>query len=209
MRIRTYGHSALHVELDTLDQVLQLHLDLCRDPLPGMVETVPAARTLLVSFDRSGTDPVTIAREIRARGANVCLDGTHRPGHGPTTEVPVHYDGEDLDDVARLTRCSPRQVVDRHLARTYVVALIGFAPGFYFLSGGDDVLRVPRRATPRASVPAGAVGLAGEFTGIYPRTGPGGWQLIGRTSAPLWDRGRTPAALLSPGTRVRFVEASP
>jgi KipI family sensor histidine kinase inhibitor len=118
----------------------------------------------------------------------------------------VRYDGEDLPEVARMCGLTEREVAVRHLEATYLVAFCGFAPGFAYLTGGDPVLRVPRRADPRTRVPAGAVGLADEFTGVYPRPMPGGWQLIGRTDAVLWDLGREPPALLLPGTRVRFVE---
>lgn len=199
-RIHAYGRSALLVELDTLDAVLGLHAELRRDPPRGLVDMVPAARTLLVGFDPGSTTPAVIAGEVRGRRVV-----EHRFEAGPEVEVPVRYDGEDLDEVARLAGCHPTEVVRRHLARTYVVAFLGFAPGFYFLAGGDGGLRVPRRTAPRAEVPGGAVGLAGEFTGIYPRTGPGGWQLIGHTPAGLWDPDRTPSAVLAPGTRIRFV----
>lgn len=203
MRIHAYGRGALLVELDALSEVLGLHAELRRDPPRGLVETVPAARTLLVSFDPRGTTPAAIATEVRRRRVV-----GHRFEVGPEVQVPVRYDGEDLDEVARLTGRRPADIVRRHLARTYVVAFIGFAPGFYFLAGGDDALAVPRRPAPRTDVPRGAVGLAGEFSGIYPRTGPGGWQLIGHTTASLWDPARTPSALLVPGTRVRFLDAT-
>lgn len=199
-----YGDGALHVELGSLDEVLGLHAALREDPPCGLVDAVPAARTLLVAFDRGRTSPAGIAAEIRGRRvAALSADS------GPEVEVPVRYDGADLPEVARLTGATLRDVVRRHLSRTYVVALIGFAPGFYFMAGGDERLRVARRSSPRARVHAGAIGLAGEFTGIYPRTGPGGWQLIGHTPAALWEPGRTPSALLAPGTHVRFVEAAP
>jgi KipI family sensor histidine kinase inhibitor len=204
MRIRVYGRAALLVELGTLSQVLGLHAELRRRRPYGMVDAVPAARTLLVSFDPLATTAATMAADLRTRPIH-----DHDADHdaGPEVRIPVCYDGEDLPEVVRLTGWSREKIVRRHRDRTYLVALIGFAPGFYFLTGGDDGLRVPRRHSPRTSVPKGAVALAGEFTGIYPRTGPGGWQLIGRTSAPLWDTTRTPSALLMPGTRVRLIEA--
>lgn len=203
MRIHAYGRGALLVELGTLGEVLGLHMELRRNPPRGLVETVPAARTLLVSFDPRTTTPAAIASEVRGRRVV-----GQRFEVGAEVEIPVRYDGVDLDEVARLTSCAPADLVRRHLARTYVVALIGFAPGFYFLAGGDESLAVPRRPAPRTEVPQGAVGLAGEFTGIYPRTGPGGWQIIGRTSASLWHPRRTPSARLAVGTRVRFLDAT-
>lgn len=201
-RIRAYGRHALIVELDTLDEVLGLHAALRQDPPVGLVETVPAARTLLLGFD-TRTTPAALAAEVRRRPVDAS-----RTRSGPTVEVPARYRGEDLAEVAEQTGLNTSQVVQRHVARTYVVALIGFAPGFYFLAGGDRGLQVPRRSSPRIEVRRGAIALAGEFTGIYPRAGPGGWQIIAYTSAALWDLGRTPAALLAPGTRVRFVEAA-
>lgn len=118
--------------------------------------------------------------------------------------IDVVYDGADLDDVARLTGLSAEQVVDAHTAAPLRVGFAGFAPGFAYLIGGDRRLHVPRRAEPRTRVPAGSVGLAGEFSGVYPRETPGGWQLIGHTDAVLWDVERDPPALLVPGTWVRF-----
>lgn len=123
-------------------------------------------------------------------------------------QVPVRYDGADLPEIAQLTGMSEAEVVRTHLAGEYVVAFAGFAPGFAYIAGGDPRLQVPRRATPRTRVPAGSVALASEFTGIYPRQGPGGWQLLGHTDMVLWDLNRTPPALLTAGTRVRFIEAA-
>jgi KipI family sensor histidine kinase inhibitor len=107
--------------------------------------------------------------------------------------------------VCRLTGLDRDEVVARHTAVDLVVAFLGFTPGFPYLVGLDPALHVPRRPTPRTRVPAGAVGLAGAQTGVYPRSSPGGWQLIGRTTAVLFDPGREPPALLAPGDRVRFV----
>ena len=109
--------------------------------------------------------------------------------------------------MAALTGLTGAEVVRRHAGREWTVAFCGFAPGFAYLTGGDPALRVPRRDTPRTAVPAGSVGLADGFSGAYPRRMPGGWQLIGRTDAVLWDLDRQPPALLPPGTRVRFVPA--
>jgi KipI family sensor histidine kinase inhibitor len=121
-------------------------------------------------------------------------------------ELPVIYDGTDLQDVARLLDCSAAEVVARHTADEWTVAFCGFAPGFGYLTstGSWDI---PRRESPRTKVPTGAVGLAGEFSGVYPRESPGGWQLIGRTEVKIFDPGRDPAALFHPGRRVRFVDA--
>jgi KipI family sensor histidine kinase inhibitor len=201
MRIRAYGRSALLVELGSLEAVLGLHVALRDDPPPGLVETVPAARTLVISFDPRETTHAAVSTAVRGRRAH-----EHRIGTGPEVDVPVRYDGPDLGHVARMFSCSPQEFVRRHLAGRYVVAFLGFAPGFYFLAGGEAATPVPRRATPRTDVLRGAVGLAGEFTGIYPSSGPGGWQIVGHTTADLWDLTRIPSALLEPGTRVRFHE---
>jgi KipI family sensor histidine kinase inhibitor len=120
------------------------------------------------------------------------------------TVIDVVYDGADLAEVAELTGMNVAQVIDAHTANPWMVGFCGFAPGFAYLVGGDPRLAVPRRSEPRPSVPAGAVGLAGEFTGIYPRRSPGGWQLIGHTDAALWDIDRPDPALLTPGVWVQF-----
>ena len=191
------------MEVADLDEVMRLHTSLAGEPPRGVVEVVPAARTVLVRYDPALTTPVDLAADLRGRRLGPVDRSVAR-----RVEVPVTYDGADLAEVARLTGLAVGDVVARHRAVEYVVAFIGFAPGFAYLVGGDPALVVPRRETPRTRVPTGSVGLAGEFTGIYPRESPGGWQLVGRTDAVLWDLDRDPPALLTPGTRVRFVEVS-
>lgn len=137
--------------------------------------------------------------------------GLHEVGSGTgghEVEIGVRYDGADLDEVARHTGLTPAEVVLAHTGMPWRVAFGGFVPGFGYLIGGDPRLHVPRRGSPRASVPAGSVALAGEFTGVYPRASPGGWQLIGTTDAVLWDPDRVPPALLTPGSTVRFVDVA-
>jgi len=121
---------------------------------------------------------------------------------GPRVELAVTYDGPDLEDVAEYWGCAVEQVAARHQAVELVSAFCGFAPGFAYLSGLEG--EVPRLATPRARVPAGSVALAGPWCGVYPTASPGGWRIIGRTDAVLWDQARPRPALLAPGTRVRF-----
>jgi biotin-dependent carboxylase-like uncharacterized protein len=129
---------------------------------------------------------------------------------GERVEIPVHYDGEDLAEVAALLQITPAEVVRRHTGSDWFVAFTGFAPGFAYLSGGDELLRqLPRRQTPRTRIPPGAVAVAGGFSGVYPKASPGGWQLLGQTFTPMWDLQRDPPALLQPGQRVRFVDAGP
>ena len=161
---------------------------------------MPAARTVLVVFDPAATTAERVAADVAGRQIASVEERV-----GPLVELPVVYDGEDLAEVAELSGLTEDDVIARHLQSEYRVAFCGFAPGFAYIVGGDPALRVPRRHSPRTAVPAGSVALADEFTGVYPREMPGGWQLIGRTDAVLWDLDRNPPALLPPGTRVRFV----
>lgn len=171
----------------------------------GVTEVVPAARTVLVRFGSAAA--LAAGRTALAALLASVPAATPTPIPGRVVEVEVTYDGPDLAEVAELTGLGITGVIAAHTAAPWRVAFGGFAPGFAYLTGGDPRLQVPRRAEPRPSVPAGAVGLAGEFSGIYPRSSPGGWQLIGRTTAALWDAGREPPALLSPGRWVQFVAA--
>ena len=114
------------------------------------------------------------------------------------------YDGADLAEVAEETGFSPDEVIARHSGRDYLVGWLGFSPGFGYLTGLDPALHVARRATPRTSVPAGSVAIAGPLAAVYPSASPGGWRLLGRTSVRLWDERREPPAALAPGQRVRF-----
>ena len=202
MRFLPVNLDSLLVELDDLSQTLALLASLQAEPIPGVGDIVPAARTLLVSFR-----PAAIPRdELIARIGSRSLDARiERPGE--RIEIPVAYDGEDLAEVARLLDISPEEVVRRHTGSDYNVAFTGFAPGFAYLSGGHPSFDLPRRATPRTRIPAGAVGLAGRFSGVYPQASPGGWQIIGVTETPMWDLSRERPALLQPGQRVRFVDA--
>jgi KipI family sensor histidine kinase inhibitor len=204
VRALRVGTSAVLIELDSLEQVIGLDAALRNSPPAGTVDLVPAARTVLVVFDAATTTVERVVADISGRQIDRITER-----EGPLVEVPVVYDGEDLSEVAGLSGLSEEEVVARHLQPEYRVAFCGFAPGFAYIAGGDPALRVPRRRSPRTGVPAGSVALADEFTGVYPRQMPGGWQLIGRTDAVLWDLDRSPPALLPPGTRVRFVENRP
>ena len=194
------GDTALLVELADLDAVLALFASLGADLPPGVIELVPAARTLAVTFDRHLTTAERLAAEIAGR------DLSARPeGGGREVEIPVIYDGQDLAEVAALTGLSEAEVIRRHADTPWRAAFTGFAPGFCYLTGGDPVLAVPRRQSPRTAIPAGSVALAGEFSGVYPKQSPGGWQIIGTTPMPMWDLSRSPPARIAPGDRVRFV----
>ncbi len=204
------GEHALLVEVADLEAVLALEQALRRlvgsgdPPWTTVVDVVPAARTLLL-VTAAGTDPTSLAQAVQEAAAGT--DPTAPPApDGPTVTVPVRYDGPDLEEVARLTGLAADEVVAAHTGTGWRVAFGGFAPGFAYLVGGDPRLTVARRRSPRTTVPAGSVGLAGEFSGVYPRASPGGWQLIGSTELVLWDDRRDPPALLRPGTVVRFVD---
>ncbi|MTV26940.1 carboxyltransferase domain-containing protein [Nitriliruptoraceae bacterium ZYF776] len=199
MRCLPYGDTAVLAEVDDLTAVLDLYAQLRDDPPAGLVALVPASRTLLVQFDPAVTSASAVDAHLEAAAATAAPTA-------PAAEVtlPVVYDGEDLDEVAALTGLDREAVIAAHTGQWWTVGFVGFAPGFAYLVGEDDRLRVPRRPEPRPAVPAGAVGLADAFSGVYPRRSPGGWQLIGRTEVATWDLGRDPPALLPPGTRVRF-----
>lgn len=202
MRTLPCGDAALLVETDGLPEVLALADAIRAKQSPWVLDVVPAARTVLV-ITVPGTDLAALRRTV----LELTVDASAEPPDGETVEIPVVYDGPDLAEVAQLAGLSEDEVVAAHTGTPWRAAFGGFAPGFAYLVSGDERLRVPRRDEPRTSVPAGSVGLAGEFSGVYPRSSPGGWQLIGHTDAVLWDADREPAALLQPGGRVRFVVA--
>jgi KipI family sensor histidine kinase inhibitor len=213
VRILPSGARALLVECASLQEALALHGLLWDADRPaGLLDAVPGARTVLLVADAADRLPSLTEAVRRAEAAGLGADpsaGRRPEGSGlPLVEVPVVYDGPDLESVAELTGLTPTEVVRAHTGRDWTVGFGGFAPGFAYLAGGDPRLHVPRRPEPRPRVPAGAVGLAGEFSGIYPRESPGGWQLLGRTDLVLWDLGSDPPALLRPGMRVRFVDAT-
>lgn len=199
--VHDYGERALLLEFDGIDEVLAWTDAIRRADLPGVLDVVPAARTVLVEL-AALADVGAVRRRLTSLRVDPA-DGSPGDG-GVDVTLDVVYDGPDLDEVARLTGLSADDVVTAHTAAPMRVGFGGFAPGFAYLVGGDPRLHVPRRAEPRTRVPAGSVGLAGEFSGVYPRETPGGWQLIGRCDAVLWDVDRTPPALLVPGTWIRF-----
>ncbi|MEV4873988.1 5-oxoprolinase subunit PxpB [Streptomyces syringium] len=194
------GRHALLVEVATAEQAQALHAELLRrratGALPPVAEIVPAARTVLLD---GLDDPHTLAADLASWSIPPLT-----AADSAAVVLPVRYDGADLAEVAALWQVPEEEVPRIHSTLEFRVAFCGFAPGFGYLTGLPERLRVPRRSTPRTAVPAGSVGLAGPYTGVYPRSSPGGWQLIGRTDAALWDPAREPAALLAPGTRVRF-----
>ncbi|WP_406831763.1 carboxyltransferase domain-containing protein [Pedococcus sp. KACC 23699] len=222
-RLLPYGDHAVLAEVADLHEALALHRLLqgqLEHHAPGraatLVDAVAGARSLLLVADSPESLP--FVREL-ASAALATLEVDRASRQPPDrahhdqvpadliVEVPVRYDGDDLHEVARLSGLSPEEVVAAHTGRPWRVGFAGFAPGFAYLVDGDPRLQVPRRPSPRRRVSAGAVGLADEFSGIYPRQSPGGWQLIGHTDLVLWDLDRDPPALLRPGLWVQFADA--
>ena len=196
VRVMPYGDRAVLVEVGEAAAVLPVRAAL--DGVAGVHETVPAARTVLVRLDPGVIDSAEIARIAGSVGPSVAAATTD------TVRLAVSYDGLDLANLAGELGISADDLVARHAGTEYTVAFCGFSPGFAYLTGLDPSLQVPRLAEPRRSVPAGSVAIAGEYTGVYPRSSPGGWRLLGRTPAVLWDSSRSRPALLRPGCRVVF-----
>jgi KipI family sensor histidine kinase inhibitor len=193
------GDTALLVETGDLATAHRLNAALRDAPLPGVVDVVPGEQTVLVIADPSADLDRIAARLPRLRLPD------DAEGDAEPVEIPVVYDGEDLDEVAALTGLSREDVVRRHSTASYTVAYLGFSPGFGYLSGLDPALHVARRESPRTAVPAGSVAIAGPYAAVYPSRSPGGWRLLGHSRLPLWDVSRDPPSLLRPGMRVRFV----
>jgi KipI family sensor histidine kinase inhibitor len=204
------GEHAVLVEVGGLDEVLAF-AHAVREAVAArsagfrdVVDIVPAAATVLVVVGEEA--PIAPLRQALAA---LSVDVSREVSTSDeVVEIPVHYDGPDLAEVARLTELSVAEVIAAHTGSDWRVAFCGFAPGFAYLSGGDRRLAVPRRQRPRTTVPSGSVALAGELSAVYPHSSPGGWQLIGHTDTVVFDVAREPPALLQPGMAVRFVEAS-
>jgi KipI family sensor histidine kinase inhibitor len=203
--LHSAGPHALLAEFEDIHQVRNYYAEaqrrLSEHQLPAGIELVPAASTLL--FD--GIDDLAaLARDLRTwRPLPACV------GESRQLKLPTIYDGPDLPDVAELWDMTVSEVIQMHTDLVHEVAFIGFAPGFAYISGIPAALRVPRRSRPRPWVAAGSVALADQFTGVYPRQSPGGWQLIGRTTVPMWNPNSEPASYFMPGDRVRFVPITP
>lgn len=198
LSVRPVGTTAVLAELAGLHDVLALQSLLLEQPLPGQLDVLAAARTVLVTADSA-------VAACRMAGQLLELDlGVSGDAAGKMVTLETVYDGGDLAHVGRLTGLGAEGVVAAHCGQVWTVAFGGFAPGFAYLVGENQLLDVPRRNSPRTAVPAGSVALAGNYSAVYPRQSPGGWQLIGRTGASLWDLGREQPALLMPGDRVQF-----
>lgn len=202
MRWRSYGEHAALLDCDSLPQMSAAHATVAAARPSGIAELVPGARSLLM-VETPGSGALAAVRKLLADA-----DLEHPPA-GASREITldVTYDGEDLELVAKDAGVSVEDVVRLHTEAVYTVAFTGFAPGFGYLTGLPAPLRQPRLATPRTRVPPGSVGIAGEFTGVYPRVSPGGWRLLGHTGTVLFDPRADPPALFAPGDRVRFRSA--
>ncbi len=199
MNLQPVGEGGLLVETADAAAAQVLRASLLEQGAVGLRELVPGQRSLLVVFDPLQTDLDALMRRMLELAAAPATQPRPR-----RHELGVRYDGEDLDALARELGMTVEELVRRHTTPLYHVAFLGFAPGFPYLTGLDPVLQVARRDEPRTRVPTGSVAIAGEFTGIYPRATPGGWRLIGRTDAVLFDPSRAAPALLAPGDEVRF-----
>jgi KipI family sensor histidine kinase inhibitor len=198
LSVRPVGTRAVLAELSGTQDVLALQTLLLESPLPGQQDVLAAAQTVMVRAESPAA-----ARRMGALLMELDLTAPVRQDGG-LVYIDTVYDGEDLAEVGRLTGLGTDGVIEAHTGQVWTVAFAGFAPGFGYMVGENQVLEVPRRSSPRTAVPAGSVALAGNYSAVYPRKSPGGWQLIGRTGARMWDLDRAEPALASPGHRVQF-----
>lgn len=208
MQIIPLSDSAVLLRLgEAIDPAInhQAHLlatALALDPLPGIIETVPGYASLAVHYDPLALTHAQVCEWLQSR-LGLAAETASRPVK--TVEVPVIYDGPDLDFVAAHCRLTIDEVIRLHTSNPYTVYMMGFTPGFPYLGILPEALRVPRLETPRPKVPASSVALAGAQTGIYPVDSPGGWRLVGRTPLTLFDPQRAPPFLFAPGDEIRFL----
>jgi KipI family sensor histidine kinase inhibitor len=196
MKLLPCGPGAVLAEYDSLAEVMAVDDAVRASGLAGIDDVVPAARTVMVTFhgiDRAALDELLVPGRVSARA------------QGPMVEIPVVYDGVDLDEVAAATGLSVEEVIETHSSVVYSAAFLGFTPGWAYLVELPTVLRLPRRSTPRTAITAGSVAIANEFTGVYPTVSPGGWHLLGHTTETMFDVGRHKPSLIMAGDRVRFV----
>ncbi len=197
--VRPAGDCGAVVDLPNNETAVRL-ARLLRDGPSVLIDVVVGHQTVLVTWPDGEAIPDLPALAERALASEVA-------GSGRRIELPVSYDGPDLETVAALSGLSPEEVIARHTGVEHVAAFLGFQPGFAYLVGGDELLHVPRLDEPRTRVPAGSVAVAGPYSGVYPRDSPGGWRLLGTTTAVMFDPGREAPALLAPGDLVSFVVA--
>ena len=195
---------AFDEEKDPYTAAQRVVAHLVAHPPVGVRDAAAAYTKVAVYFDPLLTEPEQVAAAVRI--AVRAAQGRSMPD-APVFEIPVVYDGADLDHVTTATGLARDEVVRLHAGREYRAHAVGFVPGFAYLGDLDEQLRIARRKTPRTRVPAGAVAIAGAHTAVYPFATPGGWHLIGRTKLQMFDADRDPPALLQVGTVVRFVPA--
>ncbi|MEK4384552.1 5-oxoprolinase subunit PxpB [Solibacillus sp. FSL W7-1464] len=199
-----------HQQIQQAIAILQEH------PFPGLIEIVPSYTNFCVYYD-----PFTVRKSLQQKHTTTSAEIVQHyikillehqlqeaPHESRLIEIPVLYGGEygpDLNEVANINGLTPEEVIAIHTSKEYLVHMLGFAPGFPFLGGMDKRIATPRRAAPRLEISAGSVGIAGEQTGIYPLSTPGGWQIIGRTMIPLFLPDQNPPTLLRAGDHIRFV----
>jgi inhibitor of KinA len=220
MRLEPLGDSALILRVvddfardpeASLNAVLAALRSLEAAAIPGVIELAPAYSTVGIFFDPAEIESFDALTTLIGRAVNTSSPAEERKIEPPLLEIPVCYEGEfapDLNDVASAAGLTAAEVLRRHSSAAYRVNCVGFIAGFPFMSGLPSELATPRRAVPRKEVPAGSVGIGGAQTGIYPRSSPGGWNLIGRTPLRLFDIQRDPPAVLQAGDRVRFRQIS-
>jgi len=207
MRVRPYGLQASIIDrlpTSAPAALRELLLAECSRHTLHCVDVIPAASSVVVTHDAGDGEQIReIANGVIASAAlrNIA---THRH-ESPVIEIPVRYDGADMADVATACSLSIDEVVTLHCSTTLVVEFCGFSPGFAYLRGLPAPLHLPRRASPRARVPAGSVAIAAHYAAVYPSDSPGGWHLLGTTTLKMWDSTRGRPSLLQPGDRVRFV----
>lgn len=196
--VRPVGTRTVLALVSGTQDVLALQAALLESPLPGQQDVLAAAETVMVRAESPAA-----ARRIGQALLELDLTAPAEQAGGLVV-IDTVYDGEDLAEVGQLTGLGADGVIAAHTGQVWTVAFAGFAPGFGYMVGENQALEVPRRSSPRTAVPAGSVALAGNYSAVYPRKSPGGWQLIGRTGAKMWDLDRPEPALASPGHRVRF-----
>lgn len=201
MRLLPYGESGWLLDCDDAHEAQRWFTGLSGADTPDFADVVLGARTVLVA-----TVPGAHRRAHRVIESTEPRDPQASDVDDVT--IRVRYDGPDLEDVARHLGLSTTEVVDLHTASAWTVAFSGFVPGFGYLTTDHERLTVPRRASPRPRIAAGSVGLAGSYSGVYPKDSPGGWQIIGHTDTVLWSVDRDPPALFRAGCLVTFEAVS-
>jgi KipI family sensor histidine kinase inhibitor len=204
MRFLPVNTDCFLIELDSLEETLALYNQLHSMKFKGIKDLIPAAKTILVFFNELETNFTTLMACIQSLKANSSYEL-----HTQEVIIPIRYTGEDLIQVAELQGLSVAEVIQKHQQSVWNVAFIGFAPGFAYLTSPDRPFTdIPRLSVPRKKIPSGSLGLAGQYSGIYPKDSPGGWQLIGTTNEKMWDLQRQNPALLLPGMTVHFEDVT-